>query len=252
MKTVPVTQLAAARREDGQNGCEEVPIMKGQTVVVTGANRGLGLELCRQLQDLGAEVIATARNPQAAIDLRALEVRIEPLDVGDIQSVESFAERVNGGSVDVLINNAGVGGSGNGVGSLEFSELEKFFSVNSLGPLRVTKALLPVLRRGKGRRIIHITSRMGSLTDNIEGGYYGYRASKAALNMFHRCLAAELAGQGFVCVALHPGWVRSGMGGNHAPLSPQESTRGLLSVICRLERRDNGKFFDYTGTELAW
>jgi NAD(P)-dependent dehydrogenase (short-subunit alcohol dehydrogenase family) len=226
--------------------------MRDQTVVVTGGNRGLGLELSRQLQSLGAEVIATARDPRAAIDLRALEVRIEPLDVSDAESIESFANRLAHVDIDILINNAGIGGSGNGVGSLDFSELERFFLVNSLGPLRVTRALLSNLRRGKGRRIVHVTSKMGSLTENIEGGYYGYRTSKAALNMVHRCLAAELAGQGFVCVALHPGWVRTGMGGNHAPLSPRESVRGLLGVIARLQREYNGRFLDYTGAEIPW
>lgn len=226
--------------------------MKDQTVVVTGGNRGLGLEFCRQLQGLGAEVIATARDPRSAIDLRALETRIEALDVSDAGSVEAFAERLVNVGVDILINNAGFGGSGNGVGSLDFAELERFFAVNSLGPLRVTQALLPNLRRGKGRKVVHITSKMGSLTENIEGGYYGYRTSKAALNMIHRCLAAELAGQGFVCAVLHPGWVRTGMGGNHAPLSPMESVHGLLGVIARLKRQDNGGFFDYTGTDIPW
>lgn len=226
--------------------------MKGQTVVVTGGNRGLGLEFCRQLRGLGAEVIATARDPRAAIDLRALEVRIEPLDVGVVDSVSDFAERLGEQPVDLLINNAGMGGAGNGVSTLEFGELERYFSINSLGPMRVTKALLGNLRRGKGRRIVNITSKMGSLTDNIEGGYYGYRTSKAALNMLHRCLAAELAGQGFVCVVLHPGWVKTGMGGNRAPLSPKDSVRGLLGVIGRLQRQDNGRFFDYTGAELPW
>lgn len=230
----------------------EVLGMKDQTVVVTGANRGLGLEFTRQLQDLGAEVIATARDPHAAIDLRSLEVRIEALDVSDDESVSTFADRLDHVDVDILINNAGLGGSGNGVGSLDMAELERFFSVNSLGPLRVTRALLQNLRRGRSRRIVHLTSRMGSLSENIEGGYYGYRTSKSALNMLHRCLAAELAGQGFVCVAVHPGWVRTGMGGNHAPLAPHESVRGLLGVIARLQREDNGKFLDYTGVEIPW
>ena len=226
--------------------------MKGQTVVVTGGNRGLGLEFCRQLRSLDAKVIATARDPRGAIDLRALEVRIEPLDVSDESSIATLAERLAKVDIDILINNAGMGGSGNGVGTLDFADMERFFAVNSLGPLRVTRSLLPHLRRGKGRRIVHITSKMGSLTENIEGGYYGYRTSKAALNMIHRCLAAELAGQGFVGVVLHPGWVRTGMGGNHAPVSPQESVRGLLGVIARLKRKDNGRFFDYTGAELSW
>ena len=193
--------------------------MKGQKVVVTGANRGLGLEFCRQLRELGAEVIATARRPQAAFDLRTLEVRIETLDVTSAESVEAFATSLGDIEIDLLINNAGSGGAGNGIGTLDFDELARFFAVNSLGALRVTKALLPNLRRGRGRRLVHVTSRMGSLTENTEGGYYGYRASKAALNMIHRCLAAELAGQGFVSVVVHPGWVRTAMGGNHAPVS---------------------------------
>jgi NAD(P)-dependent dehydrogenase (short-subunit alcohol dehydrogenase family) len=226
--------------------------MKGQIVVVTGANRGLGLEFCRQLRELGANVIATARQPQSAIDLRALEVRIETLDVSSAESVAALAESLADVAVDLLINNAGMGGASNGVGTLDFDELERFFAVNSLGPLRVTKALLPHLRRGRGRRLVHVTSRMGSVSENTEGGYYGYRASKAALNMIHRCLAAELAGQGFVSIVVHPGWVRTAMGGHHAPVSPSESVRGLLSVIARLERSDNGRFFDYTGTELPW
>ncbi len=226
--------------------------MKVQKVVVTGSSRGLGLEFCRQLKSLGAEVIATARDPKKAIDLRALQLRTEPLDVTSEASVAAFAERLGDEPLDMLINNAGVGGAGNGIASLDFATLETFFDVNSLGPLRVTRALLPHLRRGKGRRIIHVSSKMGSVSDNSEGGYYGYRASKAALNMFHRCLAAELAGQGFVCVALHPGWVRTRMGGNRAPLSVQSSVSGMLSVITHLRRRDNGRFLDYTGSRVPW
>lgn len=226
--------------------------MKGQRVVVTGSSSGLGLEFCRQLQKLGAEVIGTARDPKKAIDLRALEIRTEKLDVGDGASVGEFAERMGDEPIDMLINNAGIGGEINGVSSLDFPTLAEFFSVNSLGPLRVTQALLPNLRDGAKRRVIQISSRMGSVGDNSEGGYYAYRASKAALNMFHRCLAAELAGQGFVCVALHPGWVRTRMGGNRAPLTPRASVSGMLQVIGRLRRSDNGKFLDYTGAPVPW
>lgn len=226
--------------------------MKGQTVVVTGANRGLGLELCRQLVEGGARVVGTTRQPQAAVDLRALEVRIEPLDVTDPGSVRNLSGTLADLGVDVLVNNAGMGGAGPGVSRLDFSTLQRAFDVNSLGPMRVTQALLPGLRRGRARKIVQITSQMGSITGNIEGGYYGYRASKAALNMLNRSLAKELAGQGFVCVVLHPGWVRTRMGSNRAPLSPQESVRGLLRVIDGLERSDTGRFFDYTGAELNW
>ncbi len=226
--------------------------MKGQTVVVTGANRGLGLELCRQLAAAGAEVIGTARQLQTALDLRALEVRVEVLDVSSAASVGEFAQRLAETAVDVLNNNAGKGGSGSGVADLDLAETEEFFVVNTLGPLRVTQALLPNLRRGRERKVIQITSRMGSLADNREGGYYGYRASKAALNMINRTLALELGGQGFVCALLHPGWVWTRMGGMQAPLSPADSVRGMLRVVRHLTRSDNGAFLDYTGQPLPW
>ncbi|MEJ2084187.1 MAG: SDR family oxidoreductase [Acidobacteriota bacterium] len=226
--------------------------MRGQVAVVTGANRGLGLELCRQLKHAGTEVIGTARDPQTAVDLRALEVRVEELDVAQAESVGSFAERLGDTKVDLLINNAGVGGAGEGIANLDFDDVEQKLQINTLGAMRVTQALLPNLRRGKGRKIAHLTSRMGSIGDNGEGGYYAYRISKAALNMFNRSLAVELVGQGFVCVVLHPGWVRTRMGGSTAPQTPEESARAMLELIARLRRQDTGRFFDYTGAELRW
>ena len=226
--------------------------MTDQITVVTGANRGLGLELCRQLKQAGAHVIGTARDPQGAIDLRALEIRVEALDVADAESVAAFAQRLGDTSVDLLINNAGVGGAGEGISELDIDDAERKFQINSLGPIRVTQALMPHLRRGKGRKIAHVSSRTGSISDNGEGGYYGYRISKAALNMFNRSLAVELVGQGFVCVVLHPGWVRTQMGGSSAPQSTEASARGLLRIIGRLRRQDTGRFFDYTGVEIPW
>ena len=226
--------------------------MRGKVAVVTGANRGLGLELCRQLKHAGAHVVGTARDPQTAVDLRALEVRVEALDVAEAESVESFAARLGDSKVDLLINNAGVGGAGEGIANLDFEDVERKLQVNTLGAMRVTQALLPNLRRGKGRKIAHLTSRMGSIGDNGEGGYYAYRISKAALNMFNRSLAVELVGQGFVCVVLHPGWVRTRMGGATAPQTPEESARGMIELITRLRRQDTGRFFDFTGAELPW
>lgn len=226
--------------------------MKQKVAVVTGANRGLGLELCRQLKQAGTEVVGTARDPQNAIDLRALEVRVEPLDVGSSESVGDFADRLGKTPVDVLINNAGVGGAGEGITKLNMEDVVNKLQINTLGAMRVTQALMPHLRRGRGRKIAHVTSRMGSIGDNGEGGYYAYRISKAALNMFNRSLAVELVGQGFVCVVLHPGWVKTRMGGSSAPQTTEESARGLLEVIGRLRRQDSGRFFDYTGAELPW
>lgn len=226
--------------------------MKEKVAVVTGANRGLGLELCRQLNQTGAKVIGTARDPQTAIDLRALEVQVEKLDVAEPESVSAFAHRLGKTPVDILINNAGIGGAGEGIAKLDLDDVVHKLEVNTLGAIRVTQALMPHMRRGRERKIAHVTSRMGSIGDNGEGGYYAYRISKAALNMFNRSLAVELVGQGFVCVVLHPGWVQTRMGGSTAPQTTEQSARGMLEVIARLRRQDTGRFFDYSGAELPW
>lgn len=227
--------------------------MKDQTIVVTGTNRGLGLELCRQLIAAGAEVIATVRDPEASSELRALgPARIGTLDVADPAGVRALAAALDGTAIDLLINNAGMGGAGTGIADLDFDEVARFLEVNSIGPLRVTQALLPHLKSGRRRTVVHITSRLGSIGDNAQGGYYGYRASKTTLNSMNRTLARELAGQGFTCVVLHPGWVRTAMGGEAAPLTPEESARGLIGVVNRLTTEHNGNFYDYTGAPLPW
>ncbi len=227
--------------------------MQRQTVVITGANRGIGLELCRRYQAAGAEVIATAREPEPADELRAVApARIERLDVADAESVAAFAEALGEIAVDVLINNAGTGEPGAGIAQLDFDEVTRTLEVNSLGPMRVTQALLPHLRRGRRRTVVHISSNMGSITNNEQGGYYSYRASKTALNSFNRTLAHELGCLGFICVVLHPGWVRTGMGGDGAPLAVEESVRGLMQMIAALNSEHNGRFFDHTGTQLPW
>ena len=221
-------------------------------VLVTGANRGIGLELCRQLVAARARVIATVRRPEAAQELATLPVSIEALDVSDPESVEALAERLDEVELDVLVNNAGMGGVGDGIQDLDFENMQEAFAVNSLGPLRVTQALLPHLLRGQRRTVVHISSNMGSLTNNLQGGCYAYRASKTALNMLNRCLALELAGKGFTCTVLHPGWVQTDMGGEGAPVPVVESVRGLLRVIVNLTPEDNGRFLDFEGKELPW
>lgn len=222
------------------------------TYLITGANRGLGLEFTRQLAERGEEVIATARLPEEARDLAALGVEVEPLDVADSGSVAALAERLQGRPLDVLVNNAGKGGGQGAVTSIDPDSLLAYFQVNSIGPLRVTRALLPNLRAGERRMVASLSSQMGSIHRNEQGNYYGYRASKAALNMIHRNLALELGGKGFTCVLLHPGWVRTEMGGQGAPLSPEQSVRSLLRVMDRLTPKDNGSFLSYSGERLPW
>ncbi|MEM1203964.1 MAG: SDR family oxidoreductase [Acidobacteriota bacterium] len=224
-----------------------------KTWLVTGANRGLGLEICRQLLARGEDVLATARRPKEATELAALGPRrLLPLDVGDPVSVADLADALGDDPIDVLVNNAGIGGSGQGIEQLDFAGLERYVSINSLGPLRVTQALLPHLTRGGRRIVASISSNMGSLTNNRDGGAYGYRASKAALNMLNRSLAHELSGRGFVCVVLHPGWVRTDMGGDRAPLSPEESVAGMVRVMDGLGPDLNGAFLDHRGERLPW
>lgn len=222
------------------------------TVLITGANRGLGLELARQLNAQGHTVIGTAREPEQATDLRGLGVRVEQLDVADPASVAALAQKLDGVAIDLLINNAGFfNRQEGGLADLDFSVLEHTLAVNTLGPLRTSQALLPNLRLGRGRTIVNITSQMGSLTTN-GGGYLSYRTSKAALNQATVTLARELEGEGFTCVVLHPGWVRTRMGGQGATYSPAESAEGLLEVIHGLTPADTGRFLDLHGEELKW
>ena len=226
---------------------------KTGTVLITGANRGLGLEFAREFSGKGYTVIGTARKPHEAYDLQALKVRVEQLDVADPASVQALADRLDGVPVDILINNAGImGPDAPTFMSLDVDDLDQTFQVNSLGPMRVTQALYDNLKMAKTRKIVQITSDLGSISLNSRGGLYGYRMSKAALNMFNKSLADELGGEGFICVVLHPGWVQTDMGGSNAPLTPQESISSLIKVIEGLTPSDNGRFLNYKGKELPW
>ncbi len=223
------------------------------TSLVTGAGRGIGLELVRQLRARGDDVIATVRRPEAGAALAELGARVEALDVDDPASVDSLAARLEGTPVDLLINNAGVYGQrGADLDSLDLEDALATFRTNALGPLRVTRALLPALRAGAGKRVVQVTSKMGSIDDNGSGGSYGYRASKAALNALNRSLSVDLAPEGFTCVVLHPGWVQTDMGGSAAPVSVEESARGMLAVLDGLGPGDTGRFFDFRGEEIPW
>jgi NAD(P)-dependent dehydrogenase (short-subunit alcohol dehydrogenase family) len=221
-------------------------------VLITGANRGLGYEFARQYRDRGYEVIATARDPEGAGALRELDVRVEALDVGTDASVTGLAQRLQNVTIDILINNAGV--KGQAVASflnLDNAGVERTLNVNSIGPLRVLQALYPNLEPGEGKKIVQISSGLGSIGRN-NGGSYDYRMSKAALNMFNRTLALELGPAGYICVVLRPGWVRTDMGGPDANLSPQESVGGMIEVIENLGPDDNGRFIGYDGMEIPW
>ena len=224
----------------------------GPTVLITGANRGIGLEYARQFAEKGYQVIGTARHPSDAKELSAVASRVEQLDVTDATSVAALATRLRDVPIDILVNNAGIFDRQDvTVDKVDFGMMEQTFAVNTLGPLRVTQALLPSLRAGKRRTVVSMSSQLGSI-ENSNGRWYAYRSSKAALNQINKTLSAELAPEGFICVVLHPGWVRTDMGGSNATYAPQESVGGLLAVIEKLGPADNGRFYDFQGKPIPW
>jgi len=248
---LPLLLLLAALAP-AQEEADEARPFEGQTVLVTGANRGLGLEFARQLSAGGAEVIGTARKPEEAEELRATGARVLQLDVTDPESVASLVKSLGDAPLDLLINNAGISGRNPEGGGLDFERVALVLDVNLIGPMRVTHALLPALERGAGKRVVNVSSRLGSVELNTSGGFNGYRESKAGLNMFSRSLAHELAPKGIRCIALSPGWVRTDMGGPEAPLSPEESIRGMLAVIAGVGEEESGRYYQWDGEELPW
>ena len=224
------------------------------TYLITGANRGLGLEFARQLSQRkdDTKILATAREPEKATDLQRLVHDVYPLDVADPKSIAGLAEHLKDQPIDVLINNAGVSSKSNSIATLEEADLQTVFTVNAIGLMLVTKAALKNLRAGKRKIVFNITSQLGSIANNKGGSSYGYRGSKAALNMMTVSLSNELKKDGFTCVVAHPGWVQTDMGGPNATLKPEESIAGLLKIIDGLKAEDSGKFFNYDGTMLPW
>lgn len=226
-----------------------------QTYVVTGASRGIGLEFVRVLVARGDRVIATARDPSTAKDLAALRgsIRIVQLDASDPASIRGLAHRIGDERIDVLINNAGVASrASKHLADLDAAEMASVFMVNSIAPMLIARELIAHLRKGRRKTIVQITSQLGSLANNTGGSSYGYRASKSALNQLNRSLANELRPDGFTCLAIHPGWVRTDMGGAGADLSVQESVAHMLRVVDGTTPDRSGSFLNYDGTPLPW
>jgi NAD(P)-dependent dehydrogenase (short-subunit alcohol dehydrogenase family) len=217
-------------------------------VCITGANRGIGLELARQFQARGDEVIAVCRRPSD--ELTGLGVRvIDGVDVADESGLERLTDGIGDREVDVLVNNAGVL-SDESLDDLDVDRIRRQFEINALGPLRVTAALRPAL--GRGAKVAIITSRMGSIDDNTSGGRYGYRMSKAAVNMAGRSLAHDLKPAGVAVAILHPGFVRTEMTGNAGLVDPPESAAGLIARIDELTLESSGSFWHANGEPLPW
>ena len=218
------------------------------TICITGANRGIGLELARQFKDRGDHVVAACRAPSDELDNLDVEV-IEGVDVTNDQSVGELVKALGDRKVDILVNCAGIL-SDESLGDLDFDRIRRQFEVNSLGPLRVTATLRGNLARGS--KVAIITSRMGSIEDNTSGGRYGYRMSKTAVNMVGRSLAQDLREEGVAVVILHPGFVRTDMTGNQGLIDPPESAAGLIARIDELTLETTGTFRHTNGEELPW
>ncbi len=218
------------------------------TVVITGANRGIGLELARQCRERGDEVIAVCRS--ASPELEALGVRVEAgVDVTSDEQVAALASRLAGQRIDILVNNAGLL-TVESLGAMDFDRIRRQLEVNSLAPLRVTAAL--VGQMGQGGKVAIVTSRMGSIADNTSGGYYGYRMSKAAVNAAGMSLARDLARRGIAVALLHPGFVRTGMTGGAGDVDPDVAARGLLARIEELSLETTGTLWHANGQVLPW
>ena len=229
------------------------------TVLITGANRGLGFEFARQYLGDGWRVIAASRNPVTSSELRRLaqesggKLNIVAMDVTDAESVRNTATQLKDVTIDVLINSAGIAGApGQKTGSVDYDSWAHVFDVNTMGPLRVLESFSDHIARGERRLVVTITSGMGSLADKNSGGSIAYRSSKAAVNMAVRSAAVDLAPRGIICVLVNPGWVRTDMGGPNAPLSPQESVTAMRRLIETFGPNQSGKFYNYNGREYPW
>lgn len=231
-----------------------------QTILITGANRGIGYEMTKQLAEAGNRVFATCRLPDGAEALNALAsqlsglVTVIQLDVINDMSVHAAAEEVarQTDHLDLIINNAGV----NFREKFETFNSDQYLltlNVNGVGALRVIHQFIGLLRKGSGRKIVNISSQLGSLTAQRPGfGSSGYNASKAVMNMITRHLSFDLADEGIIVISMHPGWVQTDMGGAHAAVTPPDSAAGILKVAAGLTADDNGKFYIYNGEIHPW
>jgi Dehydrogenases with different specificities (related to short-chain alcohol dehydrogenases) len=222
------------------------------TVLITGANRGLGLEFARQYQAEGADVIACCRHPAEADSLKQLGVRVMELDVGDLASIAALAGILKDVAIDILVSNAGIWGpQAQSADGCDPEAVMETLRVNAVAPLRLAQAFKPNLKAGHDKKLAVLTSKMGSISDS-SGGEIAYRASKAALNMIMHVAAKDWTRDGILVGIFHPGWVRTDMGGPSAPLDAKTSVTGLRARIAELSPQTSGRFLDYAGTEIRW
>ena len=230
--------------------------MNSHQVLITGANRGLGLEFTQQYAADGWNVIACCRHPHSALDLQALvakhsNVKIYTLDVADFAQIDALVMQLRDESIDVLINNAGVYPASS-FGDTNYDDWAAAFKVNSMAPLKMAEAFVQHITRSRLKKIATLSSKMGSLDDNTSGESYSYRSSKTAVNMVMKSLSIDLKPYGISVVTLHPGWVQTDMGGSNALINAQTSISGLRKVIESLSLSTTGQFIAYDGKAIPW
>ena len=231
-----------------------------RTMLITGANRGIGLEFVRQYAADGWRVVACCRKPAAAEALNRLaaqypdQVTVHALDVTDHAQIDQLAQTLSEQPIDLLINNAGVypPSRGDALGETDYAAWQQAFVVNTMAPLKITEAFIQRIARSELRTIVTITSKMGSVADNRGGGSYIYRSSKAGVNIVMKSLSIDLNSQKIIAILLHPGWVKTDMGGPGALITAEQSVTGMRRVIGNLTLQDSGKFYAFDGKEVPW
>lgn len=220
------------------------------SVLITGCDTGLGREFAIQYSQQGFQVVATYRD--IANRLSDASMRHVPLDVTDFAQFAALKTSLGDEPIDVLVSNAGIGLDIGTLGGLDFDYLRSMLMVNTVGPLKLVETFVDNVAASAQRRIVIVTSRMGSIGSNLSGGHYGYRASKAGLNAIGRSLALDLFKRRITLTVLHPGWVNTAGGGSDAPVSVQESVAGMRGVVARLGNHETGQFYTYSGQPLPW
>lgn len=229
-----------------------------QTILITGANRGIGLELVRQYSDDGWHVIACCRQPDSATELKALaadydEISVHALDVRDTKQIESLAHILKGQAIDILFNNAGIYGPYDAVfGNTDEARWLECFQVNTIAPMKMMEAFVEHIAVSQRKLIATMSSKMGSMADNGSGGSYIYRSSKAAVNAVMKSASIDLQPRGIQVAILHPGWVLTDMGGPNAEITVTESVRNLRHILEGVTADNSGSFFDIDGSIIPW
>jgi len=230
-----------------------------KTILVTGANRGIGLELVKQYAKSGCNILACCRDPDHAAELKLLMqtykiISLYQLDVSNENSVKQLAEELKNTTIDILFNNAGIAGKDDALGSVTSEDLISTLKVNTIGPILIAQALHQQVSQSQNKIIVNTSSTLGSIELNKGDDWFwlSYRVSKSALNSATKCLSNKLKSKGIIVISLDPGWVKTDMGGHDADLTPEESVNGIINVLEKISKDDSGSFIRYNRQRLPW